>query len=204
MALKHCVVAVRIKNYVLSGLAPLLVLACAQNSNAEVNYTSVAGEETTLSLTKSEKAWTLTVSNPWGKWQQVSLLPLHHPLDKRPPNHLRIEQEADGFAVHATYPVREFYEQVRISFEHVKGAHSQECPLQLSRFRREQRYAVSDELRSGLVADYNAGVARILTIEGQVQGTHSLPIRLLPQDRSFCNLPSALDFMPSLDVPKVR
>lgn len=194
----------RVKHCLLSGLAPLLVLACAQTANAEVNYKTLSGEEITLSLTKSDKLWTLTVSNQWGKWQQVNLLPLHHPLDKRPPHHLKIEQEANGFAVHATYPVREFYEQVGLSFEHVEGARAQECPLQLSRFRREQRYAASDELRSGLVADYNAGVARILTTEGQAQGTPSWPIRLLTQDRSFCNLPSVLDFNPAMDIPKVR
>lgn len=197
-------VAVHVKNCLLSGLAPLLVLACAQAANAEVIYKTVADEETTLSLTKSDKLWTLTVSNQRGKWQQVDLLPLHHPLDKRSPHHLKIEQEANGFAVHATYPVREFYEQVSLSFEHLEGAHAQDCPLQLSRFRREQRYAASDELRSGIVADYNAGVARILTIEGQAQSTPSWPIKLLPQDRNFCNLPSVLDFNPALDIPKVR
>lgn len=197
-------VAVRVKHCLLSGLAPLLVLACAQSANAEVIYKTVAGEETTLSLTKSDKLWTLTVSNQWGKWQQVNLLPLHHPLDRRPPHHLKIEQEANGFAVHATYPVREFYEQVSLSFEHREIALGQDCPLHLSRFRKEQRYAISDELRSGVVADYNAGVARILPIEGQAQGTPSWPIRLLPQDRSFCNLPSVLDFIPALDIPKVH
>lgn len=196
--------AVRVKNYLLAGLAPLLVLACLQTANAEVHYRNLAGEETTLSLSQSDKQWTLTVSNQWGKWQQVNLLPLHHPLDVRPPRHLKIEQEANGFALHATYPVREFYEQVSLSFEHKASARAEECPLQLSRFRREQRFAVSDELRSGVVADYNAGVARILTIEGQVQGTPSWPIQLLPQDRSFCNLPSVLDFNPALDIPKVR
>jgi len=87
---------VRVKHCLLSGLAPLLVLACAQSANAEVIYKTVAGEETTLSLTKSDKLWTLTVSNQWGKWQQVNLLPLHHPLDKRPPHHLKIEQEANS------------------------------------------------------------------------------------------------------------
>lgn len=196
--------AVRVKNHLLAGLAPLLVLACLQTANAEVHYRNSAGEETTLSLSKSDKQWTLTVSNQWVKWQQVNLLPLHHPLDRRPPHHLKIEQEANGFAVHATYPVREFYEQVSLSFEHREIALGQDCPLQLSRFRRKQRYAASDELRSGVVADYNAGVARILTVEGQAQGTPSWPIRLLPQDRNFCNLPSVLDFIPALDIPKVR
>lgn len=194
----------RVKHYLLSGLAPLLVLAGLQTANAGLRYRNLAGEETTLSLSKGDKVWTLTLNNRRGKWQQVNLLPLHHPLDKRPPHHLKIEQEANGFAVHAMYPVREFYEQVSLSFEHLEGARAQECPMQLSRFRREQRYAASDELRSGVVADYNAGVARILTIEGQAQSTPSWPIRLLPQDRSFCNLPSVLDFNPALDIPKMR
>lgn len=204
MVIKTCVAALPIKKYLLAGLAPLVVLACLQSANAEVHYNTLSGEETTLSLEKSDQWWTLTVSNKLGKWWQSNLLPLSHPLDNRPPKHLKIEQEANGFAVHAIYPVRDFYEQISLSFEHSAGSHQKDCPLQLTRFRREQRYADSDELRSGLVADYNAGVARILGIEGQPQGTPSLPIRLLHQERSFCKLPSVLEFMPALDIPKVR
>lgn len=171
----------------------------------EIRYVNLAGEETTVKLHLVDSAWVLTVSNPSGTWQQNELLPMHHPLDQRPATLVHLELRVNGFGIGASYPVLNLIEQVHMEFEHLPDAKPAECPLQLSRFKRTQQHSdAQGKLRSGLLVDYNAGVARIFGLEGQMPDTPSRPIGLLPQPRSFCQMPSALEWTPTLDVPKVR
>lgn len=198
----------------LTGLA-LVVLACTEEGTAqavpslvsqqEIRYLNLAGEETTVKLQLADSAWVLTVTNPNGTWQQKELLPMHHPLDQRPATMVHLELQANGFGIDASYPVLNLKEQVHLVFEHLPDAKPTECPLQLSRFKRTQQHNdARGKPRSGLLVDYNTGVARIFALEGQMPGTPSHPIGLLPQPRSFCQMPSALEWIPALDVPKVR
>lgn len=173
-----------------------------------LNYVNTAAEKITVQLELADAFWRLKVSDGKNTWQQSTLLPLHHPLDSRAVERVHLTQDSNGFSVWATYPVRDLLEQIQFSFEHPSETVDKHCPLQLTQFRREQRYAPESEkagqVRSRIVVDYKSGIARISNIEGQPSGVPSLPVRLLPQDLNFCSLPSALEFAPNLDLPKVR
>jgi hypothetical protein len=211
------VVAVAIKLHHLRGVALALLAvagagaASGQPASAQpsaLRYMSASGENARVTLQSSDRAWILTVSNQWGDWQQSALLPIRHPLETSLVSDIRLVQQANGFAVQASYPVQALIETIELKFEHVITSTRKDCPLQLTHFRREQRYATDHSkagaLRSGLVADFKIKIARMLAIEGQAEHIPSMPIRLLDQDLSFCNLPSAIDFNPRLDLPKVR
>jgi hypothetical protein len=173
-----------------------------------ITYMTASTDETNVWLSRDNTSWVVTLRNRNGVWQQTSLLPLHHPLDNRPVSEIKLHQEAHGFSVQAVYPVMGLQELIRLRFKETLDSANKDCPLLLTEFRREQKYATTGEttgeLRSGIVADYEQGIAHILAIEGLPAGTLSKPVRLLPQNRSFCSLPSALEFTPNLEVPKVR
>ena len=173
-----------------------------------ITYQSLTAEDTHVELKRSNTSWALTVRNRRGVWQQTALLPLHHPLDNRPVTEIKLDQETHGFSVQAVYPAKGLQELVRLRFKETPDTAHKDCPLLLTEFRRAQSYATTESsagaLRSGIDANYEQGIARILAIEGLPAGALPKPVRLLPQNRSFCTLPSALEFTPNLDVPKAR
>jgi hypothetical protein len=204
-----CATAVQIKHAVFIGL-----VLCAPGYFSKVQaeemlyYQDISGQVSTVKLVPTDKSWELSVTNPNGSWNNPVLFPLQHPLDGTPLSSIELVLKVSGFMVRATYPVKNLIERIEIGFEEDRGGKASNCPLMLSHFRREQRYAPGEEkqgqLRSGIEADFNSGMARILAIEGQTKGIFSVPVPLLEQERSFCSLPSVLEFTPLLNVPKVR
>lgn len=204
-----CAKAVLVKYGCLMGLAlAALGPSIAAPAAEMIRYQDPNGQVNTVWLEPGLKAWTIAVTTPQGKWLNATLFPAHHPLDETPLSDIQLMLNAKGFAVSVTYPVKGLVESIQISFETQAEGNRTNCPLRVSHFRKEQRYAPGQvkggNLRSGLDVDFNAGVGRLLAIEGRPTDAPSVSVGLLSQERSFCELPSVLEFTPVLDIPKVR
>lgn len=161
-------------------------------------------------LTRTARGWELEVREELfrplaeaRRWRNGVLLPGSHPLDERPAQLRALQVEPTGFTVVMDYPVAAYVETYHLTFEHLPAADPARCPVRLIRYRHEQRH-LAGELRTGLVADFPRGVARLLALEGQPPATPLLPVRLLPRDTCLMELPSVFEGIPALDVPKYR
>jgi hypothetical protein len=177
---------------------------------SSLHYAFDAHLRGSVSLTRTARGWVLeawqTSFDPRSevkRWQNETLLPQAHPLDDRPARLRALQLEPTGFTVVVDYPVSASVESHQLTFEHLPAMDPAVCPVKLARYRHEQRLP-DGGLRSGLVADFALGTARLLAIEGQPADTPLLPVRLLPRDTCMTSLPSVFEGLAILDVPKVR
>lgn len=182
----------------------------ASQATQTLHYAFDADLHGSVSLAWQAQGWILEVRQatfvPGAEvrlWRNETLLPPSHPLDDQPARLRALQLEPTGFTVVVEYPVSTAVESHQLTFEHLKALDTASCPAKLIRYRFEQRRP-DGGLRSGLVADFPLGIARLLAIEGQPADTPLLPARLLPRDTCMTALPSVFEGIALLDVPKVR